>query len=52
MSAQVQSEQNPPSNLESGTADKSNILPNVKPTHDPFGDEDDATVKYKTMTWW
>ncbi|KAJ5226662.1 Amino acid transporter transmembrane [Penicillium citrinum] len=52
MSAQVQSGQNPPSNLESGTADKSNILPNVKPTHDPFGDEDDATVKYKTMTWW
>lgn len=53
MPAQVQTEQNSPRRLESGpTIDNSNILPDVKPTQDPFGDESKASVKYKTMTWW
>lgn len=43
-----------PTELESGVSDdKEAGPPAVSPgKEDPFGDESDAQVKYKTMTWW
>lgn len=32
--------------------DKEAGPPAELPEEDPFGDESDAQVKYKTMTWW
>lgn len=38
-----------PSVSEDKEAGSAAVLPDEE---DPFGDESDAQVKYKTMTWW
>lgn len=43
-----------PVNFELGTpSGKDTVAPEpTTVTQDPFGDESDAGVKYKTMVWW
>jgi hypothetical protein len=51
MTLTAQQGDNTPRRLEANefNVDDKPVSPAVK---DPFGDERDATVKYKTMTWW
>lgn len=43
-------EQNPPKY--DGGRRRSSFWDNSKEDEDPFGDEEDSEVKYRTMTWW
>lgn len=53
MAAPVQPGHDSPRQLEAGVTDDKRIaVPAIITSQDPFGDERDATVKYKTMTWW
>lgn len=53
MTSIVQWVYNTPRQLEANEIDSVDVKPTDFPAEqDPFGDEREETVKYKTMAWW